>query len=96
MLARGIVFIICYLFVAGCTGSNNSINLQLIFFPVIWSLPGRVSRSLIGSFYLFMLMADADEPATGNIVFWMETIMLFLFDFAWLVKGKAAVTEYVC
>lgn len=44
--------------------------------------------------FVNMLMADADEPST-NLVFWMETIMLFLFGFAWLVKGKAAVTEYV-
>ncbi len=42
-----------------------------------------------------MLMADANKPSTGSFVFWMETSMLILFGIAWLVKGKAAVTEFV-
>lgn len=44
--------------------------------------------------FVNMLMADANEPST-RLVFWLETVMLFLFGFAWLVKGKATVTEYV-
>jgi len=42
-----------------------------------------------------MLMEDPNQPATGSFVFWMETCMLILFGTAWLVKGKAAVTEFV-
>ncbi|MBX2901850.1 MAG: hypothetical protein KF775_19530, partial [Cyclobacteriaceae bacterium] len=42
-----------------------------------------------------MLTEDTDKPSTSNFVFWMETIMLILFGIAWLVKGKAAVTEFV-
>lgn len=44
--------------------------------------------------FVNMLKEDADEPST-SLVFWMETVMLFLFGFAWLVKGKAALTEFV-
>lgn len=42
-----------------------------------------------------MLMENPNQPATGRFVFWMETCMLILFGIAWLVKGKAAVTEFV-
>lgn len=42
-----------------------------------------------------MLIRDADKPSTDNFVFWMESFMLFLFGIAWLVKGKAAITELV-
>lgn len=45
--------------------------------------------------FVNMLMKDADKPSTGSFVFWMETIMLILFGIAWLVKGKAVVTEFV-
>jgi hypothetical protein len=42
-----------------------------------------------------MLIQDHSQLTTGSLVFWMETIMLVLFGIAWLVKGKAAITEFV-
>ncbi|MCZ8216416.1 MAG: hypothetical protein O9262_09280, partial [Cyclobacteriaceae bacterium] len=42
-----------------------------------------------------MLLEDPNQPSTGSFVFWMETLMLFLFGLAWLVKGKSVVTEFM-
>lgn len=42
-----------------------------------------------------MLMEDPNQPAAGSFVFWMETLMLFLFGLAWLVKGKSSITEFM-
>ncbi|NBW36951.1 MAG: hypothetical protein EBR30_18375 [Cytophagia bacterium] len=42
-----------------------------------------------------MLIEDPDQPSSGSFVFWMETLMLFLFGLAWLVKGKSAVTAFM-